>query len=141
MASNPERKPYCCGSWSASRLSMDGGGGGADLRDCFTSIPHTPLMRSLSRRIADGRMLHVTAPGMEVIATGARFRPLKRDGRSGAPRRADISPLLANCYFRRFLLAWHQHDHRNQLDAPVVDYAIMPTTSSSAADPATQRQR
>jgi retron-type reverse transcriptase len=31
----------------------------ADLRDYFTSIPHTPLMRSLSRRIADGRMLHV----------------------------------------------------------------------------------
>jgi retron-type reverse transcriptase len=31
----------------------------ADLRDYFTSIPHAPLMRSLSRRIADGRMLHV----------------------------------------------------------------------------------
>src|SRR3984957_20479490 len=31
----------------------------ADLRDYFTSIPHSPLMRSLSRRIADGRLLHV----------------------------------------------------------------------------------
>ena len=39
----------------------------ADLRDYFTSIPHSPLMRSLSRRIADGRLLHtikgwLTAP-------------------------------------------------------------------------------
>src|SRR6185312_196278 len=30
----------------------------ADLRDYFTSIPHAPLMRCLSRRIADGRLLH-----------------------------------------------------------------------------------
>ena len=44
----------------------------ADLRDYFTSIPHPPLMRSLSRRIADGRILHIikgwlTAPVVEVI--------------------------------------------------------------------------
>lgn len=29
----------------------------ADLRDYFTSIPHSPLMRCLARRIADGRVL------------------------------------------------------------------------------------
>ena len=34
-----------------------------------------------------------------------------------------ISPLLTNCYFRRFLLAWHQHGHRDQLNAHVVNYA------------------
>jgi RNA-directed DNA polymerase len=44
----------------------------ADLRDYFTSIPHGPLMRSLSRRIADGRLLHtikgwLTAPVVEII--------------------------------------------------------------------------
>ena len=37
--------------------------------------------------------------------------------------RGVISPLLANCYFRRFLLAWHDHGHRDQLDAHVVNYA------------------
>src|SRR5271166_3557461 len=31
----------------------------ADLRDYFTSIPHSPLMRCMSRRISDGRMLHI----------------------------------------------------------------------------------
>jgi hypothetical protein len=31
-----------------------------------------------------------------------------------------IPPLLANCYFRRFLLAWQNHGHRDQLDAHVL---------------------
>jgi group II intron reverse transcriptase/maturase len=89
----------------------------ADLRDYFTSIPHAPLMRSLSRRIADGRMLHVikgwlTAPVVEARRT-----------KRGTPQGGVISPLLANCYFRRFLLAWHAHGHQDQLDAHVVNYA------------------
>jgi len=100
----------------------------ADLRDYFTSIPHSPLMRSLSRRIADGRMLHtikgwLTAPVVEVIdgrpVQTAEARRMKR----GTPQGGVISPLLANCYFRRFLLAWHGHGHRDQLDAHVVNYA------------------
>jgi hypothetical protein len=34
-----------------------------------------------------------------------------------------ISPLLANLYFRRFLLAWQLHGYQEQLDAYVVNYA------------------
>ncbi len=99
----------------------------ADLRDYFTSIPHAPLMRSLARRIADGRLLHtikrwLTAPVVE------RQRPTGSDRRStqtkrGTPQGGVISPLLANCYFRRFLLAWQGHGHQEQLDAHVVNYA------------------
>ena len=33
------------------------------------------------------------------------------------------APLLANPYFRRFLLAWEQHGHRRRLYAHVVNYA------------------
>src|SRR5262249_16060228 len=100
----------------------------ADLRDYFTSIPHSPLMRSLSRRIADGRMLHVikgwlTAPVVEVI-DGRRVRTAEaKRTKRGTPQGGVISPLVANCYFRRFLLAWHSHGHRDQLDAHVVNYA------------------
>jgi RNA-directed DNA polymerase len=100
----------------------------ADLRDYFTSIPHSPLMRSLSRRIADGRMLHVikcwlTAPVVEVIE-GRRVQTTEaRRTKRGTPQGGVISPLLANLYFRRFLLAWHNHGHRDQLDAHVVNYA------------------
>ncbi|MBA3938801.1 MAG: group II intron reverse transcriptase/maturase [Planctomycetes bacterium] len=100
----------------------------ADLRDYFTSIPHSPLMRSLSRRISDGRMLHtikgwLTAPVVEVI----RGRPVQtteaRRTKRGVPQGGVISPLAANCYFRRFLLAWQLHGHQDQLDAHVVNYA------------------
>src|SRR3954471_12711899 len=37
--------------------------------------------------------------------------------------RGVISPLLANLYFRRFLLAWNSHGHRDRLGAHVVNYA------------------
>jgi group II intron reverse transcriptase/maturase len=100
----------------------------ADLRDYFTSIPHTPLMRSLSRRIADGRMLHVikgwlTAPVVEVIDGRPVQTTEARRTKRGTPQGGVISPLLANLYFRRFLLAWHNHGQRDQLEAHVVNYA------------------
>jgi hypothetical protein len=34
-----------------------------------------------------------------------------------------VSPLLANLYFRRFLLAWERFGHRTRLDAHVINYA------------------
>jgi group II intron reverse transcriptase/maturase len=100
----------------------------ADLRDYFTSIPHSALMRSLSRRVTDGRMLHtikrwMTAPVVEHI-DGRPVRTTEaRRTKRGTPQGGVISPMLANCYFRRFLLAWHGHGHRDQLDAHVVNYA------------------
>ena len=100
----------------------------ADLRDYFTSIPHAPLMRCLSRRIVDGRVLHVikswlTAPVAESIDGRMVQTAEARRTKRGTPQGGVISPLLANCYFRRFLLAWHSHGHRDELDAHVVNYA------------------
>jgi group II intron reverse transcriptase/maturase len=100
----------------------------ADLRDYFTSIPHTPLMRSLERRIADGRVLKtikrwLTAPVVENIS-GRRIQTAEaRRKKRGTPQGGVISPLLANLYFRRFLLAWQLHGYQEQLDAYVVNYA------------------
>jgi RNA-directed DNA polymerase len=100
----------------------------ADLRDYFTSIPHAPLLRSLARRIADGRVLRtikrwLTAPVVERV----NGRPVQtaeaRRRRRGTPQGGVISPLLANCYFRRFLLAWQYHGHQEELNAHVVNYA------------------
>jgi RNA-directed DNA polymerase len=100
----------------------------ADLRDYFTSIPHEPLMRCLSRRIVDGRILHVikswlTAPVVEIIDGRPVQTAEARRTKRGTPQGGVISPLLANCYFRRFLLAWHGHGHQDHLDAYVVNYA------------------
>ena len=100
----------------------------ADLRDYFTSIPHAPLMRCLERRIVDGRVLKtikqwLTAPVVENI-TGRRIQTAEaRRKKRGTPQGGVISPLLANLYFRRFLLAWQLHGHQEQLDAYVVNYA------------------
>ena len=100
----------------------------ADLRDYFTSIPHAQLMRSLCRRIADGKVLHIlkswlTVPVVEYIQGHPVRSTQARRTKRGTPQGGVISPLLANCYFRRFLLAWQQHGHQDQLNAYVVNYA------------------
>ena len=100
----------------------------ADLRDYFTSIPHSPLMRCLSRRIADGRVLKtvkrwMTASVVERVE-GRRVQTAEaRKTKRGTPQGGVISPLLANLYFRRFLLAWQLHGHQQQLNAHIVNYA------------------
>jgi group II intron reverse transcriptase/maturase len=69
----------------------------ADLRDYFTSIPHAPLMRSLSRRIADGRLLHtikswLTAPVVEVIDGRPVQTTEARRTKRGTPQGGVITP-------------------------------------------------
>ena len=100
----------------------------ADLSDYFSSIPHGPLMRCVSRRVADGTLLSVikrwlTAPVIERDKRTTRCTTEAKDRHRGTPQGSPISPLLANLYFRRFLLAWERFGHRKQLDAHVVNYA------------------
>jgi RNA-directed DNA polymerase len=100
----------------------------ADLRDYFTSIPHSPLMRSLARRIADGRVLKtvkrwMTAPVVEHIDGRLAQTAEARNTKRGTPQGGVISPMLANLYFRRFVLAWQLHGHQQQLNAHIVNYA------------------
>jgi RNA-directed DNA polymerase len=101
----------------------------ADLSDYFTTIPHGPLMRCVTRRVADGTVLSVlkqwlTAPVWERTSRGGMNRTTEaRDRNRGTPQGGSASPLLANLYFRRFLLAWYGHGHADRLDAHVVNYA------------------
>jgi RNA-directed DNA polymerase len=100
----------------------------ADLSDYFSSIPHGPLMRCVSRRVADGTLLSVikswlTAPVIERDKRATRCTTEAKDRHRGTPQGSPISPLLANLYFRRFLLAWERFGHRTRLDAHVVNYA------------------
>lgn len=101
----------------------------ADLSDYFTTIPHGPLMRCVSRRITDGQILSVikrwlTAPVWERTPRGKVLCSTEaRDRKRGTPQGGTASPLLANLYFRRFLRAWYEHGHCRRLDGHVVNYA------------------
>jgi group II intron reverse transcriptase/maturase len=101
----------------------------ADLSGYFDSIPHRELMRSVSRRISDGRMLRLLmmwleTPVEETDAKGHRHRTTRnKDEGKGSPQGSPISPLLSNIYMRRFVKGWKTGGHERRLDAHIVNYA------------------
>jgi RNA-directed DNA polymerase len=101
----------------------------ADLSGYFDSIPHVELMKSVSRRISDGRMLRLIkmwleAPVEETDAMGQRHRTTRnKDEGKGTPQGSPISPLLSNIYMRRFVKGWKTGGHERRLDAYIVNYA------------------
>ena len=97
----------------------------ADLSDYFSTIPHGGLMRCLSRRITDGHMLSVIkqwlrVPVVERTEDGERRTTEAADKDRGVPQGGPPSPMLANLYFRRFILAWKRFGHERRLQARVV---------------------
>src|SRR5271170_6098493 len=101
----------------------------ADLSGYFNSIPHAELMKSVSRRISDGRMLRLIkmwleTPVEETDAKGNRHRTTRnKDQGMGTPQGAPISPLLSNIYMRRFVKGWKVGGHEKRLAARIVNYA------------------
>ena len=101
----------------------------ADLSGYFDSIPHAELMKSVARRISDRRLLHLIkmwleAPVEQTDERGRKQRTTRnRDEGRGTPQGGVISPLLANLYFRRFIVGWKRSEHEQRLDAHVVNYA------------------
>lgn len=101
----------------------------ADLSGYFDSIPHPELLKSVARRVSDGRVLALIkawleAPVEEADRRGRVQRTTRnRDDRRGTPQGSPLSPLLSNVYFRRFVLGWTSLGHAKRLAARLVNYA------------------
>lgn len=98
----------------------------ADVTKFFDTIPHAELMRSVARRVSDGRMLHLIQMWLEapIEETNDQGRKQRRGpGGKGTPQGGVLSPLLANIYMRRFLKAWEQNGYEQKFSARIVNYA------------------
>jgi len=101
----------------------------ADLSGYFDSIPHSELMKSVSRRISDSRVLRLIklwleTPVEEIDGRGNRHRTTRnKDQGMGTPQGAPISPMLSNLYMRRFVKGWKTGGHEQRLVARIVNYA------------------
>ena len=100
----------------------------ADLSQYFDTIPHHELMRCVARRIVDRKLLRLIKMWLKVPVEergdDGQYRVTGGKGSTrGTPQGGVISPLLANLYMRRFLLAWEQRKLPEKLKAVVVNYA------------------
>jgi RNA-directed DNA polymerase len=100
----------------------------ADLSKYFDTIPHAELMKSLARRIADAKVLHLIKMWLKVPVEerDEQGRPRYTGGKGskqGTPQGGVISPLLANVYINRLLKAFTQSDLMKRRGARIVNYA------------------
>ena len=100
----------------------------ADLSKYFDTIPHQELMKSVERRIADHKVLWMIRKWLKtpVHESNAKGKTVMSGGKKtkvGTPQGGVISPLLANIYFRRFLVAWKQLGFEEKYKSKIVNYA------------------
>jgi RNA-directed DNA polymerase len=100
----------------------------ADLSRYFDTIPHDQLMKSVARRVSDGKMLKLIkawlkAPVEETDERGNRRMTGGKGSRMGTPQGGVISPLLANIYMNRFLRVFLERGKNREYAARIVAYA------------------
>lgn len=103
----------------------------ADLRGYFDAIPQDRLMKLITQRISDGKLLALIEAFLQqgVMETGAGWKPTPQ----GTPQGAVLSPLLANLYLHPLdLLA----QSRGWQMTRYADDFILPCSSRAEAETA-----
>jgi len=100
----------------------------ADLSKYFDTLPHDQLMKSVARRVSDGKMLTLIkawlkTPVEETDERGNRRMTGGKGSRMGTPQGGVISPLLANIYMNRFLRVFVERGKDREFAARLVNYA------------------
>jgi RNA-directed DNA polymerase len=98
----------------------------ADLSGYFDTIPHAELIQCVARRISDREMLalikrFLKAPVQDRTNRGPSGKQQGRE--EGTPQGSPLSPLLANLYFRRFILGWKKLGLMERYKAHIVNFA------------------
>jgi len=99
----------------------------ADVSQYFDSIPHAGLLKSIARRVADGKILRLLkmwlkSPMEEREGSGPPRMSGGKKSRQGTPQGGVVSPLLANVYINRLLRHWRQTGATQRL-GQIVSYA------------------
>ncbi len=93
-----------------------------DIRDFFGSINHEWMMKFVSLRIGDVRMLKLIEGWLKAsVMEAGQYQVVKK----GTPQGGSISPLLANIYLHYVLDLWFEKKHKQSLQEPayLVRYA------------------
>jgi RNA-directed DNA polymerase len=91
-----------------------------DFKSYFTSIPHGKLMKLVTKRIADGRMLKLIKQTLKVgVWKQGQVVPTK----VGVPQGSPISPLYSNIYLNLLDQLWHSRGYPAKLGATLHRYA------------------
>lgn len=92
----------------------------ADLSGYFDAIPHRELIKSVARRISDKHVLKLIKRWLKAPV---REEDRKGPDGTGTPQGSPLSPLLANLYMRRLVLAWKKLGFQQRYQAHLVNYA------------------
>jgi RNA-directed DNA polymerase len=96
------------------------GGVDMDFQSSFTSLPHGKLMRLITKRMADGRMLKLLKQTLQV---GRWDKGPVVPTTIGVPQGAPLSPLYSHRYLNRLDQLWHSRGYPAKLGATLHRYA------------------